>query len=47
MTEKITDVETELNGLFTYDRAVLKMDAEAIKAANQRVIEESRRLASR
>jgi hypothetical protein len=40
---QITDVETELNGLFTYDRAVLKPDAQAIKAANQRVIEESRK----
>lgn len=40
---QITDVETELNGLFTYDRAVLKPDPEAIKAANQRVIDESRK----
>jgi beta-galactosidase/beta-glucuronidase len=41
---QITDVETELNGLFTYDRAVLKLDGRAIKAANQQLIDESRRL---
>lgn len=28
---QITDVETELNGLLTYDRAVLKLDAAAVK----------------
>ena len=38
---QITDVETELNGLLTYDRAVLKPDAAAIKAANQQLIAES------
>ena len=41
---QITDVETELNGLFTYDRAVLKPDAEAVREANRQLIEESRRL---
>jgi hypothetical protein len=41
---QITDVETELNGLFTYDRAVLKPDAQAIKAANQRLIDASKKL---
>jgi hypothetical protein len=41
---QITDVETELNGLFTYDRAVLKMDAAAVKAVNQQLIAESRQL---
>jgi hypothetical protein len=30
-----TDVETEANGLMTYDREVIKMDAERVKAANQ------------
>jgi hypothetical protein len=29
-----TDVETEGNGLFTYDREVLKVDAEKVRAAN-------------
>jgi hypothetical protein len=31
---QITDVETEANGLYTYDRAVLKMDADRVRAAN-------------
>ena len=30
-----TDVETECNGLFTYDREVLKFDAKKIAAANR------------
>ncbi len=30
-----TDVETEVNGLLTYDRAVLKVDAERIAAVNK------------
>jgi hypothetical protein len=30
-----TDVETEANGLLTYDRAVLKVDAERVAAANR------------
>jgi hypothetical protein len=29
-----TDVETEVNGIMTYDRAVIKMGAENIKAVN-------------
>jgi hypothetical protein len=41
---QLTDVETELNGLFTYDRALLKMDAEAVRAVNQQLIAESRLL---
>jgi hypothetical protein len=35
---QISDVETELNGLLTYDRAVLKPDAAAVKAINQQII---------
>jgi glycosyl hydrolase family 2 len=31
---QITDVETECNGLLTYDREVLKVDAEKVRAAN-------------
>ncbi|MDZ4781583.1 MAG: glycoside hydrolase family 2 TIM barrel-domain containing protein [Planctomycetia bacterium] len=31
---QITDVETEANGLYTYDRAVLKVNADRIRAAN-------------
>lgn len=31
---QLTDVETECNGLMTYDRAVVKVDEEAIAAAN-------------
>ena len=41
---QLTDVETELNGLFTYDRAVLKLDARAVKAANQQLIDRSKML---
>jgi hypothetical protein len=32
---QLTDVETEVNGLFTYDRAVLKFDAGRIAAVNR------------
>ncbi len=32
---QITDVETECNGLLTYDRAVIKVDVDKIVAANQ------------
>jgi len=31
---QLTDVETECNGFLTYDRAVLKMDSERIRRAN-------------
>ena len=33
-----TDVEGEVNGLFTYDRKVMKVNPERIKAANEAVI---------
>ncbi|MEU6041481.1 PA14 domain-containing protein [Actinomadura sp. NPDC047616] len=36
-----TDVETELNGLITYDRAVVKPDVDRIRAANRSVIDET------
>ncbi len=39
---QLTDVETEVNGLLTYDRQVLKPDAGAIKAVNQHLIETSK-----
>ena len=32
-----TDVEIEVNGLMTYDRALVKMDADAVTAANKKV----------
>ncbi|MBN2181538.1 MAG: hypothetical protein JW715_06465 [Sedimentisphaerales bacterium] len=32
-----TDVEIEVNGLMTYDRAIIKMDAEKIAAASRRL----------
>ncbi len=41
---QITDVETELNGLYTYDRAVLKPDANAVRTANQQLIDASKKL---
>ena len=34
-----TDVEGEVNGLVTYDRKVVKLDPERVRAANRRVIE--------
>ena len=33
-----TDVEVEVNGLMTYDRKVIKMDEERLRAINQKVI---------
>jgi len=35
---QITDVEGELNGFFTYDRQVAKMDLSQVKAINQKII---------
>jgi hypothetical protein len=35
---QLTDVEGEVNGLWTYDRRVQKMDKRAVRAANQEVI---------
>jgi len=32
-------VEIEVNGLLTYDRAIIKMDADKIAAANRGLIE--------
>jgi hypothetical protein len=32
-----TDVEIEINGYLTYDRAVEKMDAEQIRAAHEKL----------
>ncbi len=39
----LTDIEDELNGFVTYDREVLKMDADRVKAANQRAIASGKR----
>lgn len=36
---QITDVEGEVNGFWTYDRRVLKMDAAQVRAINRKVIE--------
>jgi len=36
-----TDVEHEINGLLTYDRAIEKMELERIKAVNEAIIKES------
>ncbi len=35
---QITDLETELNGLWTYDRREIKVDPAAVRAVNARVI---------
>jgi len=37
---QLTDVESEVNGLMTYDRAVLKVDADQVAAANRRIYTE-------
>ena len=34
-----TDVEIEVNGLMTYDRAIVKMDADSLRAINRGVID--------
>jgi len=34
---QLTDVETEVNGLMTYDRAVIKMDPTTVSVANKKV----------
>lgn len=34
-----TDVEVEVNGLMTYDRKVIKVDEERVRAANRRICE--------
>jgi Glycosyl hydrolases family 2, sugar binding domain/Glycosyl hydrolases family 2, TIM barrel domain/Glycosyl hydrolases family 2 len=39
-----TDVETEVNGLVTYDREIIKMDPDKVYEANRRLIEVSSRL---
>jgi beta-galactosidase/beta-glucuronidase len=38
---QLTDVETELNGLMTYDRAVIKGDLSKIAEANRELIQEN------
>lgn len=38
---EITDVEEELNGFLTYDRAVTKLDVDAVASAHRRLIEQS------
>ena len=38
---QITDVEHEVNGILTYDRAIEKMEPERVKAENEAVIRES------
>ena len=37
-TPQITDVESEVNGLLTYDRQVVKVDQARVRAANQALI---------
>lgn len=39
-----TDVEHEVNGLLTYDRAVEKMDVDRVREVNQAVINEGKKL---
>jgi len=35
---ELTDVEYEINGLLTYDREVMKLDAKRLKLAHKRLI---------
>jgi hypothetical protein len=39
-----TDVEHEVNGLLTYDRAIEKMDVERVREVNQAVVDAGKRL---
>jgi hypothetical protein len=43
---EITDVENEVNGILTYDRAVMKPDAAQLRAAHDNLIAASRQLNS-
>ncbi|WP_002628783.1 AbfB domain-containing protein [Cystobacter fuscus] len=43
---EITDVEGEINGFFTYDRAILKVDAAQVRTAHLNLIAASRQLNS-
>lgn len=36
---QVSDVEDELNGIFTYDRAVMKLDAQMMRRVNKELIE--------
>ncbi|GAB3483676.1 glycosyl hydrolase family 2 [Amycolatopsis cihanbeyliensis] len=38
---QVTDVEHEVNGFFTYDRQVAKMDFDQVRAINRRIIREA------
>ena len=46
MYTQITDVEGETNGIYTYDRKVLKFDSKMMKAAHDRIIKASKNLKS-
>lgn len=39
---QVTDLENELNGMWTYDRRELKVDPERVRAVNEKVIEAGR-----
>ena len=41
---QVSDVEDEVNGLFTYDRTALKPDPAAVRAANEALEAEFERL---
>ncbi|MEP7188207.1 MAG: sugar-binding domain-containing protein [Roseiflexaceae bacterium] len=44
---QLTDVETEVNGIMTYDRAQIKFDQARLKAAHEQVIMASRQQAAK
>lgn len=44
MYTQIADVEGELNGFLTYDRAVLKPDTAKLKAAHEALIRDASRV---
>ena len=41
---QVSDVEEEINGLFTYDRKVLKIKIEDMKAINDAIYREAKKV---
>ena len=41
---QLTDVETEINGILTYDRKIIKIDTETLKDLNKKIYEENLKL---
>ena len=41
---QLSDIEEEVNGLITYDREVMKMDADTVRQLNRQLWEEFKRV---